>query len=150
MFVRCRLDRRDGRSALIEAAHWWPRTVELPLDRISGRLVMAARTFADVVSFLVAEAGIVHRLVTRAWAAPIGVRGIVYGRRPRPSAEIVGRLLAAAGKPWAWPDQGWGRRGCRPPAQVQGRRPVVAPSRTGDPQVADCKSPRTRDFFRGP
>ena len=42
VFVPCRLDRRDARSALIEDADGWPRTVVGPLGRVAGRLVVAA------------------------------------------------------------------------------------------------------------
>jgi hypothetical protein len=43
VFVPCRLDRRDGRSALIADADGWPRKVVSPLGRVDGRLVVAAR-----------------------------------------------------------------------------------------------------------
>ena len=43
VFVPCRLDRRDARSALIEDADGWPRKVIGPLGHVDGRLVVAAR-----------------------------------------------------------------------------------------------------------
>jgi hypothetical protein len=43
VFVPCRLDRRDARSALIEDADGWPRRVQSPLGRYRGRLCAAAR-----------------------------------------------------------------------------------------------------------
>ena len=43
VFIPCRLDRRDARSALIEDADGWPRKVVGPLGRVDGRLVVAAR-----------------------------------------------------------------------------------------------------------
>jgi hypothetical protein len=43
VFIPCRLDRRDARSALIEDADGWPRKVVGPLGRVEGRLVVAAR-----------------------------------------------------------------------------------------------------------
>jgi hypothetical protein len=42
VFVPCRLDRRDGKSALIEDADGWPRRVSGPLGRVRGRLCVAA------------------------------------------------------------------------------------------------------------
>src|SRR6478752_5591693 len=41
VFIPCRLDRRDARSALIEDADGWPRKVVGPLGRVDGRLVVA-------------------------------------------------------------------------------------------------------------
>jgi hypothetical protein len=43
VFVPCRLDRRDARSALIDDADGWPRKVAGPLGRVDGRLVVAAK-----------------------------------------------------------------------------------------------------------
>lgn len=43
VFVPCRLDRRDARSALIDDADGYPRKVVSPLGRVAGRLVVAAR-----------------------------------------------------------------------------------------------------------
>jgi hypothetical protein len=43
VFVPCRLDRRDARSALIEDADGWPRRVHSPLGLRRGRLCAAAR-----------------------------------------------------------------------------------------------------------
>lgn len=48
MFVPCRLDRRDARSALIEDADGWPGKVVGPLGRVDGRLVVAARWVREV------------------------------------------------------------------------------------------------------
>jgi hypothetical protein len=42
VFIPCRLDRRDAKSALIEDADGWPRIVVGPLGRVDGRLVVAA------------------------------------------------------------------------------------------------------------
>jgi hypothetical protein len=42
VLIPCRLDRRDGRSALIEDADGWPRKVVGPLGRVEGRVVVAA------------------------------------------------------------------------------------------------------------
>jgi hypothetical protein len=42
VFIPCRLDRRDAKSALIEDADGWPRKVVGPLGRVDGRLVVAA------------------------------------------------------------------------------------------------------------
>jgi hypothetical protein len=41
VFIPCRLDRRDARSAIIEDADGWPRRVVSPLGRVDGRLVVA-------------------------------------------------------------------------------------------------------------
>jgi hypothetical protein len=43
VFIPCRLDRRDAKSALIEDADGWPRKVIGPLGRVGGRLVVAAQ-----------------------------------------------------------------------------------------------------------
>ena len=43
VFVPCRLDRRDARSALIDDADGYPRKVVGPLGRVAGRLVVAAQ-----------------------------------------------------------------------------------------------------------
>jgi hypothetical protein len=43
VFVPCRLDRRDAKSALIDDADGWPRKVVSPLGRVDGRLVVAAQ-----------------------------------------------------------------------------------------------------------
>src|SRR4051794_31696795 len=43
VFIPCRLDRRDARSALIEDADGGPRKVVGPLGRVDGRLVVAAQ-----------------------------------------------------------------------------------------------------------
>jgi hypothetical protein len=43
VFVPCRLDRRDARTALIEDADGWPRKVASPLGRVEGKLCVAAR-----------------------------------------------------------------------------------------------------------
>jgi hypothetical protein len=42
VYIPCRLDRRDARSALIDDADGWPRKVVGPLGRVDGRLVVAA------------------------------------------------------------------------------------------------------------
>src|SRR4051812_20041091 len=42
VYIPCRLDRRDARSALIEDADGWPRKVIGPIRRAGGRLVVAA------------------------------------------------------------------------------------------------------------
>jgi hypothetical protein len=171
VFVLCRLDRRDGKSALIEDADGWPRKVVGPLGRVDGRLVVAGRwlreangrhlvwfgdgsrvwvtqgpgspedfaplgwpprsgppaapppaadgspapaaagpppqpgPFAEVVRGLAAEAGNVYRLAKAAGVTQTALWGITRGRRPRPSARLLGKLLAATGKPWAWLDE---------------------------------------------
>ena len=43
IFIPCRLDRRDARSALIDDADGWPRHVVGPLGLVGGRLAVAAR-----------------------------------------------------------------------------------------------------------
>ena len=43
VFIPCRLDRRDAKSALIEDADGWPRKVVGPLGRVDGRLVVVAQ-----------------------------------------------------------------------------------------------------------
>jgi hypothetical protein len=43
VFIPCRLDRRDARSALIDDADGWPRHVVGPLGLVGGRLAVAAR-----------------------------------------------------------------------------------------------------------
>ena len=43
VFIPCRLDRRDAKSALIEDADGWPRRVVSPLGRVGGRLCVAGR-----------------------------------------------------------------------------------------------------------
>jgi hypothetical protein len=43
VFVPCRLDRRDARSALLDDADGWPRKVVSPMGRVHGRLVVAAQ-----------------------------------------------------------------------------------------------------------
>jgi hypothetical protein len=41
VFVPCRLDRRDARTALIDDADGWPRRVVGPVGRVGRRLVVA-------------------------------------------------------------------------------------------------------------
>jgi hypothetical protein len=41
VLIRCRLHRRDARSALIHDADGFPRNVIGPLGRVDGRLVVA-------------------------------------------------------------------------------------------------------------
>jgi hypothetical protein len=43
VFIPCRLDRRDAKSALIDDADGWPRRVVGPLGRMDDRLVVAAQ-----------------------------------------------------------------------------------------------------------
>jgi hypothetical protein len=43
VFIPCRLDRRDARSALIDDADGWPRKVVGPLGRLGKRLVVAGK-----------------------------------------------------------------------------------------------------------
>jgi hypothetical protein len=43
VFIPCRLDRRDARSALIDDADGWPRKVIGPLGRVGKRLVVAGK-----------------------------------------------------------------------------------------------------------
>ncbi len=47
VFIPCRLDRRDARSALIEDADGFPRKVIEPLGRVDGRLVVAATSLRE-------------------------------------------------------------------------------------------------------
>ena len=43
VFIPCRLDRRDAKSALIDDADGWPRKVVGLLGRMDDRLVVAAQ-----------------------------------------------------------------------------------------------------------
>jgi hypothetical protein len=43
VFIPCRLDRRDAKSALIDDADGWPRKVVGPLGRLGKRLVVAGK-----------------------------------------------------------------------------------------------------------
>ncbi len=47
MFIPCRLDRRDARSALIEDADGWPRKVDGLVGQADGRLVVAATSLRE-------------------------------------------------------------------------------------------------------
>lgn len=62
-------------------------------------------SFSDVVMLLAADSGGVYQLAHAAGVTPTGVWHIIRGHRPRPSAQMVGKLLAAAGRPWAWLDE---------------------------------------------
>jgi hypothetical protein len=42
VYIPCRLDRRDAKSAQIDDADGWPRKVVGPLGRVGKRLVVAA------------------------------------------------------------------------------------------------------------
>ena len=84
VFIPCRLDRGDAKSALIEDADGWPRKVVGPLGRVEGRLVVAA--------IWLREANGRHRVRfvdgSEVW--------VVYG--PRPEADFA-RLGSTAPEP---------------------------------------------------
>jgi hypothetical protein len=94
-----RLNRRDGKSALIDDADGWPRRVVSPLGRVAGRLVAAAQWLR--------EAGGRHRVRfgdgTEMW--------VVQG--PGPSEDFV--------------PLGWGPAGKRRDTAVAAVPPPAAP-----------------------
>jgi hypothetical protein len=87
VYIPCRLDRRDARSALIEDADGWPRKVVSPLGRVGGRLVVAARW--------VREANGRHL----AWFADGQRLWVVQGPGPREDFVPFGPTVSASPAP---------------------------------------------------
>ena len=102
VFVPCRLDRRDARSALIDDADGWPRKVVSPLGRVGGRLVVAAQwvraaagrhrvRFGDGAELWVVQGpGDPDDFVPLGWG-PVALRG----RTPAPAPPDDGACVTA-------------------------------------------------------
>jgi hypothetical protein len=105
VFVPCRLDRRDARSARIDDADGWPRTVVGPFGRVDGRLVVAAQwlraaagrhrvRFGDGAEWWVVQGpGDPDAFVPLGWG-PVALRS----RAPAPAPPDDGACVTALGR----------------------------------------------------
>jgi hypothetical protein len=122
VFVPCRLDRRDARSARIDDADGWPRRVTSPLGRVAGRLVVAARwvraaagrhrvRFGDGSEWWVVQGpGRPEDFIPLGWG-PVARPGLVPSDRPAADGMEASPTLADAGRPAVGPCTGGPGRG---------------------------------------
>lgn len=69
-----------------------------------------ARTAAELVQLLLVDLngtpqGTAYGLAKAAGLSAVAVNDIVLGKRPKPQVQTIAKILAGAGKKWAWLDE---------------------------------------------